>query len=289
MAIKIQTIKDIRFYLAVELSEIYPESEIRSLSNIIIRSALGFSEMHKLYRSDYPVNSSQVSGIIEICRELKTGKPVQYILGETIFYDCRIRLNRSVLIPRPETEELTDLIIKENNGFTGTIVDVGTGSGCIAIALAINLPGSEVIGTDNSAEALQLAEGNARMNNAPVRFLINDILDPMVSLSQKAEIIVSNPPYIRNSEKEYMARNVLDFEPHSALFVSDSDPLIYYRAILDKADSILQPAGRIYFEINEAMGSSMLSLLGSYGYSSPVLLKDINGKDRFIKGSKYGR
>jgi release factor glutamine methyltransferase len=287
MAIKIQTIKDIRFYLARELEGAFPEEEIRSFSNIIIRSVLGLESMHHAYLSDMKVNKAQGEAVIKICRELKEGKPVQYILGETLFYDCKIRLNSATLIPRPETEELVELIINENRGFRGAIIDLGTGSGCIAIALAKNIPGTNVTGTDISAAALSIAENNAEQNNVSVKFLMDDILSPETGNLENAGIIVSNPPYVRNSEKELMQRNVLDFEPHSALFVEDSDPLAFYRAILHKARTLLQPGGKIYFEINEAMGNSMVALLESHGYSSVVLKKDINGKDRFIEGEKH--
>jgi release factor glutamine methyltransferase len=288
MGIKIQTIKDIRLYLAGELEGSWPEQEIRSLSNIIIRSVLGNDRSHQVYLSDHKVSNLQAEAIVKICRELKEGKPVQYILGETLFYGCKIRLNSATLIPRPETEELVDLIINENRGFSGAIIDFGTGSGCIAIALAVNLQGSNVKGTDISLEALAMAEENARENNAQVQFLCDDILSSETVNLGHAGIIVSNPPYVRNSEREYMHRNVLDFEPHIALFVDDTDPLVYYSAILGKAETVLLPGGKIYFEINEAMGSSMVSLLENSGYSPVVLLKDINGKERFIKGLKHG-
>jgi release factor glutamine methyltransferase len=287
MAIKIQTIKDIRFYLDRELKGAFPKEEIKSLANIIIRSALGLASMHQAYLSDLTVSKLQAENIRKICLELKTGKPVQYILGETVFYDCKIRLNSATLIPRPETEELVDLLINENRDFQGSIIDFGTGSGCIAIALAKNIPGSAVTGTDISREALAIAEENARENNVSVNFVRDDILSSDTENLPDAGIIVSNPPYIRNSEKEQMQRNVLDFEPQMALFVEDSDPLVFYRAILAKAEIFLLPGGKIYFEINEAMGSSVAHLLESCGYSSVVTLKDINSKERLIKGLKH--
>jgi release factor glutamine methyltransferase len=287
MAIKIQTIKDIRFYLARELEGTFHGEEIRAFSNIIIRHVLGLESMHQAYLSDIKVNESQGEAVIKICRELKEGKPVQYILGETLFYDCKIQLNNATLIPRPETEELVEMIINENRKFTGAIIDFGTGSGCIAIALAKNIPGTVVTGTDISSAAISIAEKNASQNNVKVKLLVDDILSTDTGNLDKAGIIVSNPPYVRNSEKEFMQRNVLGFEPHWALFVEDSDPLTFYRAILYKAQTLLQPGGRIYFEINEAMGNAMVALLESYGYSSVVLRKDFNGKERFIKGEKH--
>jgi len=287
MGLKIQTIKDIRLYLSRELDGTYPEPEIRSITNIILRNVLEITAMHQAYLTDTPVNSLQVSKIVTICNELRTGKPIQYILGETIFYDCRVKLNSSTLIPRPETEELVDLIIGENSGYKGNIIDFGTGSGCIAISVASNLPGSFVTGTDISGDALIIAAENAMLNNVKVIFIKDDILSPDISQFERAGIIVSNPPYVRESEKQLMNKIVLDFEPHSALFVADSDPLIYYNGILMKTVKILESPGKIYFEINEALGKPMVQLLESYGFGDINVIKDINGKERIIKGIKY--
>lgn len=286
MDVNIQTIKDIRFYLTKELEGIYQADELRAISNIVIRSALGLTKMHQAYMNDHIVSPGQSGKIINICQELKTGRPVQYILGETIFLNCPIKVNNSTLIPRPETEELADLIISENRGFTGNIIDFGTGSGCIAVTLAVNLPQSSVIGTDISWEVLKQAAENAELNNVNILFVKDDILNPDTIPGEKAGIIVSNPPYVRNSEKSLMRKNVIDFEPHAALFVPDSDPLIFYNAILRKADGILIPGGKIYFEINEALGKSMVQLLESSGYTGVLIVRDINGKDRIIKGIK---
>jgi release factor glutamine methyltransferase len=286
MAVNIQTIKDIRIYLAKELEEIYQEQEINAITNIIISAVSGITRLHQLYVPENLVSSKQAVRIIEICKELKTGKPVQYILGETVFYDCTIRVNKATLIPRHETEELVELIIRENRSFSGNIIDIGTGSGCIAIALAANMPGSLVTGIDISEEAIILARENALLNNVNVSFLKGDIFSFDNEIVKKAGIIVSNPPYIRNSEKQFMNKNVLDFEPHLALFVTDSDPLVYYNAILNTAEKILIPGGKLYFEINESKGKSMVCLLESHGYSGIEIVADINSKDRIIKGIK---
>jgi release factor glutamine methyltransferase len=286
MRVKIQTIKDIRSYVAKELEVIYQEPEISALANIIIKTVFGIIGLHQLYLTEQPVTSGQTRRIIDICKELKTGKPIQYILGETNFYNCIIRVNNTTLIPRSETEELVDLIIRENRSYVGNIIDIGTGSGCIAIALAANLPGSVVTGIDISEEAISIAQENASLNNVAVSFMKGDILSFDIEKVYTAGIIVSNPPYVRNSEKQFMSKNVLDFEPHMALFVSDSDPLVYYHAILKLADKILVPGGRLYFEINEAMGKSMVQLLESSVYSEIEIIADINGKERIIKGTK---
>jgi len=287
MGVNIQTIKDIRFYLTKELAEIYQEQEINALTNIIIKTVAGITRLHQLYNSEQVVNREQAAKIIEICKELKKGKPVQYILGETTFYDCLIKVNSATLIPRPETEELVHLIINENKGYHGEIIDFGTGSGCIAVALAANLPGSIVTGIDISDDAISIARENAHLNNVNISFEKADIFDFDSKTVNKAGIIVSNPPYVRNSEKQLMNKNVLDFEPHMALFVNDSEPLVFYKAILGIADKILVPGGRLYFEINEAMGATMVKLLGAFAYSDIQIVADINNKDRIIKGTKY--
>ncbi|MDO9339436.1 MAG: peptide chain release factor N(5)-glutamine methyltransferase [Bacteroidales bacterium] len=286
MGVNIQTIKDIRFYLAKELEKIYQEQEISALANIIIKTVIGITKVHQLYMTEQIVTKQQAGRIINICKELKTGKPIQYILGETSFYDCVIRVTSATLIPRPETEELVDLIIRENRGYQGTIIDIGTGSGCIAVALAVNLPGVVVTGIDISDEAIRTARENAQLNNVTVSFVKGDIFSFDSERVDKAGIIVSNPPYVRNSEKQFMSKNVLDFEPHSALFVPESDPLIYYRAILKLANKILIHRGRLYFEINEAMGKSIVQLLESSGYTEIQIVADINSKERIIKGIK---
>jgi len=286
MAVKLQTIKDIRFYLKKELNDIYNDPEIRVLTDILIKTITGITKLHQLYDNWYVITNNEAAEVIQFTKDLKSGKPIQYITGETTFYNCIIKLNSSTLIPRPETEELVDLIIRENKGYAGNIIDFGTGSGCIAIALAANLENSKVTGVDISDEATRIACENSALNNVKVDFLVDDIFNPHPEKLAKAGIIVSNPPYIRNSEKHLMAENVLGFEPHLALFVSDSEPLVFYDAILKLAVNILLSEGRIYFEINEAMGSSMVKLLESFGYSQIKITQDINGKQRIIEGRK---
>lgn len=288
MGINIHTLKDIRKYFAQELNGFYPETEINAIANIIIRTLYGIKWLQNFYETDQPVSPEFNEKLMDICSELKMGKPIQYILGETFFYDCIIKVNNETLIPRQETEELVDLIIRENKGFNGSIVDVGTGSGCVAIALSRNLPGAKVTGIDISEGALKLAGKNALLNNVDITFIKADIFNFSLTTLSDSGILVSNPPYVRNSEKQYMNRNVLSFEPQDALFVPDSDPLIFYRAILKMSKNILIHGGKIYFEINEAMGSHMYELLALFGYSEIRIFKDINGKDRIIKGTRNG-
>jgi|WetSurMetagenome_2_1015567.scaffolds.fasta_scaffold00107_30 release factor glutamine methyltransferase len=289
MSVNIQTIKDIRLYLASELAGIYPETEIRAFASVITGVMTKKSRLQALALPESPLNRKQAAGVIRICRELKTGKPLQYILGETSFYNCTIKVGPETLIPRPETEELVDLVIKENRDLNGIILDIGTGSGCIAVALSVNLPGTEVYGMDISEGAISIAKENAVINNTAVTFFIADMMNFDPGLLPEADLIVSNPPYVRESEKEHIANNVIDFEPHGALFVPDSDPLIFYRAILDIADKILVPGGEVYLEINEALGRETAATIEARGYSEINLIRDINGKERIIKAIFNGR
>lgn len=284
MAVNLQTIKDIRSYISGELEGIYDCNEVSSLSLLILEKVLGIKSRFELNDKDRKITEEQQYEIVRICKEMKTGKPWQYISGETIFYDLLINVNEHTLIPRPETEELVDLIIKENKDFSGRIIDFGTGTGCIAIALAAHLPGTHVTGVDISAEAVNTAEENARINNVKAVFQQTDIFN--FSSDELFGIMVSNPPYVRNSEKTLMHMNVLDFEPHTALFVDDKDPLVYYRAILEISGKYLMPEGKIYFEINEAMGKEVLKLLEDHKLGEAEIIKDLNGKDRFAKGIK---
>jgi release factor glutamine methyltransferase len=286
MGVKIHTIKDIRRYMAKELKDIYPVPEINSITNIVIKTIISINTLHQLYNQDMRISTEQSGRIISVCKELKTGKPLQYVLGETIFYDCVIKVNSSTLVPRPETEELVDIIIRENKDFQGNLFDFGTGSGCIAIALAANMPRSVVVGIDISKDAIRIARENAIINNVSVSFCEGDIFNFDYKGVNKAGIIVSNPPYVRNSEKQLMDKNVLEFEPHNALFVSDYDPLKFYKAILGIAEKMLIPGGKIYFEINEALGKSMIKLFKSSGYSEIIIIRDLNSKERMIKGTK---
>jgi release factor glutamine methyltransferase len=288
MGVKIQTIKDIRFYLSRELAGIYNEHEIRVLADILIKTVTGTTKLHDLYDKSFVITEKQAEKFLRIADELKTGRPIQYIIGETTFYNCAIKVNNSTLIPRSETEELVDLILKENKDYKGEIIDIGSGSACIAIALAVNLPSARVTGIEISDDAISIARENAVSNNANVSFVKGDIFSIGGEMVSKAGIIVSNPPYVRNSEKSKMNKNVIDFEPHLALFVSDSDPLIYYKAILKLADTILLPAGYLYFEINEAMGNPLVELFKTFDYVHIEIVLDINDKERIIKGRKNG-
>jgi release factor glutamine methyltransferase len=284
MGVKIRTIKEIRSVLSQELKGLYPDPEIIALAKIIIKTLPQVEKLHQIYDSGQIIDDTNSRRIAEIIKKLKEGWPIQYILESCFFYNCTFRVTEATLIPRQETEELVDLIIRENIGFTGNIMDIGTGSGCIAITLAKNMACSSVTGIDISNDAIDIARENATLNNVDVKFGIEDIFKPGKLLTSRQDIIVSNPPYVRLSEKILMNRNVLEFEPHTALFVSDSEPLVYYDTILQIAENILQPGGKVYFEINEAMGKEMISLFEAFRYSEIRLFKDLSGKERIIRG-----
>lgn len=216
--------------------------------------------------------------------KLKQEIPIQYILGKAHFYGLEFEVSPATLIPRPETEELVQWVIADNE-FRGSprILDIGTGSGCIAISLAKNLPDATVFAIDVSAEALKMARTNAGSNGVNVTFVQADILDAQ-DLEGQFDIIVSNPPYVRQLEKPGIKRNVLEYEPHLALFVSDDDALVFYRKIADLAIGNLPKDGQLYLEINQYLGAEMISLLEGKGFSSVELRKDLYGNDRMVKG-----
>ncbi|MFN6945777.1 MAG: peptide chain release factor N(5)-glutamine methyltransferase [Cytophagaceae bacterium] len=256
------------------------QDERRALAFILAEHYAG------LKKSDIVVNKEIDQVIIpdQIFERLKHNEPVQYILGTAPFFGREFKVNPAVLIPRPETEELIDLIIKENIPSGRTIWDIGTGSGCIAISLAKELPGSKVYASDISMAALETARENAAFHQADIEFIRHDILKdlPLRNLN----IIVSNPPYVTEAEKGMMHENVLNYEPPGALFVPNDEPLLFYSKIADIASQALLPGGLLYFEINENFGQKIQAVLNQKGFINTKILKDINGKDRIATGKK---
>ena len=252
---------------------------------ILLEDLFGIDWNQQLMSPDLRIDEHQHYQLSEAVKRLLAGEPVQFVTGIARFNDLLLKVSPAVLIPRPETEELVQKIStslpKEK---TIRIWDIGTGSGCIAIALAKQFPHAEVIAFDVSGDALQIAKENAESNGAKVTFVQDDVLNPTSDyFNQPVDLVVSNPPYVCDSERASMEANVLDWEPEKALFVPDDDPLQFYRQILALAKKQLNPDGQVWFEINERMGEEMLSLCHKIGFSNAEVLEDFAGKSRFVK------
>ncbi|MFD1602797.1 peptide chain release factor N(5)-glutamine methyltransferase [Flavobacterium artemisiae] len=278
-------IKQYRTQFIKELAPFYDAYEAESFFYLILE------EKHKLRQIDLALNHELVFTDDDfvmwdaLLKQLKKEVPIQYLLGKTHFYGLDFEVNDNVLIPRPETEELVEWIINENSSAPKSkkikILDIGTGSGCIAVSLAKNLPNATVYAIDVSKKALETAKKNAINNNVEVVFMLKNVLE-LEMLKSDYDIIVSNPPYIRNLEKQEIRKNVLDYEPHLALFVEDDDALIFYRQIASLARKNLSDNGRIYFEINQYLGKETVDLLEKMGFKEIELRKDIYDNDRMI-------
>ncbi|WP_374173778.1 peptide chain release factor N(5)-glutamine methyltransferase [Flavobacterium tructae] len=281
-------IKQYRTQFIKDLSPFYDAYEAESFFYLILE------DKHQLRQIDLALNHelafSEDDFLIWdfLVLQLKKEVPIQYLLGKTHFYGLDFEVNENVLIPRPETEELVEWIINENSGGTKSkkikILDIGTGSGCIAISLAKNLPHAEVYAIDVSKKAIATAKRNAIRNKVEVTFMLQDILETE-ELKHNFDVIVSNPPYVRNLEKKEIKKNVLDYEPHLALFVDDNDALIFYRKIAELARENLLQNGQLYFEINQYLGKEMIDLLEKMNFNNIELKKDIYDNDRMIKGT----
>lgn len=272
----------------LELKDIYSIREINAIIEVVLEHFLAFSKTDLILKVNQTITYSEFNKFEKTLLRLKNNEPIQYILGETFFYNFKLKVTPSVLIPRQETEELTDWIIKQNSSKEHLqILDIGTGSGCIAISLAGELKNSSVTAFDVSESALKIASNNAELNHVNINFQKVDILKASKhDQNIFFDIIVSNPPYVLEKEKNLMHRNVLDFEPSLALFVEDKDPLLFYRAIVEYSSLHLKAFGILYFEINEAYGKQIEELLLKSNFEQVELRKDINGKNRMISGIK---
>lgn len=273
------------------LSSIYDEQEIESFFYLLLESYQGKKRIDLALNPDMEMDTLQLIQWESALSELLNQKPIQYIIGATEFYGLPFMVNENTLIPRPETEELVEWIVAESqNSATGSlkILDIGTGSGCIAISLAKNLTNAEVFGLDVSEKALAVAKKNADTNKVKVNFIQANILkiNDLVELSNHFDIIVSNPPYVRHLEKAEIKPNVLEYEPHLALFVEDTDALLFYRKIAELAKENLAEKGKLFFEINQYLGKETLQLLEKFGFNSTELKKDIYGNDRMTRSEK---
>lgn len=276
------TIKQIKRVFTSELSSIYPVTEIDSFFNILSEEYLGLNRVDLALK--FNDNIKIPKKFHDALNDLVDQKPIQYILNKTTFYGLDFIVNIDVLIPRPETEELVDWIINDNKSIKNlNILDIGTGSGCIAISLAKNLDKSNVTALDISKQAIKTANKNADNNKVFIDFIEEDILNSNYQFTNKLDVIVSNPPYVRDLEKQEINDNVLKNEPHLALFVSDENPLLFYNAIADFSLKNLKENGILYFEINQYLGKETVDLLKIKGFKNIILKKDIFNNDRMIK------
>ncbi|WP_378187207.1 peptide chain release factor N(5)-glutamine methyltransferase [Aquimarina sp. W85] len=286
------TIKTYREHFLNTLSPLYGIDEATSFFYILTHSYLGLSRAQVALSLAQELAPSDAVIFEKAVAQLKNQRPIQYILGETEFFSLPIQVDQSVLIPRPETEELVAWIISDLESRQSSsikILDIGTGSGCIAVSLAKKIPKAEVFALDLSEKAIQIASKNARLNQVTVNFITADVTDDALVLPHKFDIIVSNPPYIRTVEKQEILPNVLNNEPHMALFVEDDDPLLFYRKITKLANTYLTNKGVLYFEINQYLGAETLKLISDLGFDTVELRKDIFTNDRMIRAKKKSK
>ncbi|EAR11568.1 putative protoporphyrinogen oxidase [Polaribacter irgensii 23-P] len=288
-------LKEFKFLFFEALSDNYPSTEIESFFFILMEEKLQLKRIDTVLNPDLIIGDVLVTSLKKIIDRLQKEEPIQYILGNTEFYGLPFLVNKNTLIPRPETEELVSWVLHEIKEIHGehknkatnaietplTILDIGTGTGCISVSLAKNSPQSEITAIDNSATALHIAKKNALLNNVAVNFIQLDILKT-TELPQKFDIIISNPPYVRELEKVEINKNVLANEPHLALFVSDENPLLFYDKIADLAIQGLTKNGLLFFEINQYLAKETIKMLTKKGFHSIQLKKDLFGNDRML-------
>ena len=279
------TLQDFKLKMISELSSVYEMDELNSVFNLLSEDYLKIPRSKILLADEIDLNESKQTLFLSALKRLKTHEPIQYILGKTTFMDLEFRVNSSVLIPRPETEELVRLMLKED--LDGKeVLDIGTGSGCIAISLTKNLHNAKVSALDISKDALEVARKNAELNNVNIEFIHADIFE--YQSDKKYDVIVSNPPYVLESEKMLMKQNVLNYEPEIALFVDDINALKYYESVIKFSLNNLNPQGQIFFEINENYKDELNKLAQNYEYNIIEFKLDINDKNRFLILSKVG-
>lgn len=286
------TIQEFKNYCFEKLETIYPKTEIQSFFFLLVDEYLQFSKTDVLLKPNFVIEDEKIDILQNAVNRLKKEEPIQYILGKTEFYGYPFLVDENVLIPRPETEELVEWIIAENKHKTQNIniLDIGTGSGCVPISLKKELPSATIYTIDVSKKALKVAKQNAKINEVDIHFIEADILKTKnftsLFLSEITfDVIVSNPPYVRNLEKQEMNNNVLQNEPHLALFVEDNNPLLFYNKIADLAKHHLTKDGDLFFEINQYLGEETVKLLEEKGFANIILKKDHFKNNRMIKAS----
>lgn len=284
------TLKEFRLFFTNALKEKYPKTEIAAFFFLLLENKLNLQRIDTVLKPDFIIDNTILSELKSTVKRLQKEEPIQYILGETEFYGLPFIVNKNTLIPRPETEELVEWILLEIAKIQGcitptlSVLDIGTGTGCIPISLAKNLTDVKITAIDISPEALKVAKQNATLNNVEITFLEMDILKTH-QLEKQYDIIVSNPPYVRELEKAEIKNNVLQNEPHLALFVEDHTPLIFYAKIADLAKQCLTKEGILFFEINQYLGKETIEMLEQKGFKNIALKKDIFGNDRMIQAS----
>ena len=281
------TLQEIKKNFQEELKGIFSSEEIDMFFFMIVQKEFGFSKSKTLASLKEEVSMGESIMIHGCLNRLKKSEPIQYILEETEFYGLPFKVSPYVLIPRPETEELVDWVVQEYKNHKSEsleLLDIGTGSGCIAVSLAKKLHWANISALDVSKKALGVAEENAQHNQVETDFFERDILQAD-SLPKSYDVIISNPPYVRESEKKAMQKNVLNYEPHTALYVDDEDPLRYYQKIAHLAKKHLTSGGALYFEINEYLSEELIELLQNEGFKRCILKQDLFGKDRMLKCS----
>lgn len=283
MKIPDNTVKAIKGYFISELSSFYDQAEINAMYYLLMQHYFKLNKSQLILSEEKRLSESDLLKIIYAVKDLKKNKPLAYILGEWEFFGLPFNVDEHTLIPRPETEELVKLILDENQGEIN-LLDIGTGSGCIPISLKKHMKNWNASGLDVCKGALKKAHNNAELNEVDVIFFQYDILQNKNSqLDVKLDVIVSNPPYIPERDKEQMNENVLNYEPHLALFVENNEPLLFYDSVSDFAINNLHNGGKLYFEIHEKYGNEVVDLLVQKGFEKVELIKDINGKDRIVK------
>lgn len=280
-------LEDYRTQFKERLLTVQTPEEVDAITAIALEFALEKSRVEIALSRKQKISYSQKTALDAMLDRLMQEEPIHYIIGQTEFYGLKIKVTPDTLIPRPETEELVSWLIEDTIATQpeAAIVDIGTGSGCIAIAVAKNAPRAEISAIDISGAALEIAQKNAVAHKVDVTFIKKDILKEQ-NLPKRYDAIVSNPPYVRGLEKAEIKKNVLQYEPHTALFVPDNDPLLFYRKIAALAQQHLKPQGQLYFEINEYLGQETISLLKEMGYKKVALRQDHYGKDRMIKAAR---
>ncbi|SFS56962.1 release factor glutamine methyltransferase [Zhouia amylolytica] len=282
----VMRLKDIQDIFHKELDDLYDFKEVNRFFYLLLDHNFDIQRIDIILEPDKVISKKEETIIFKALDDLKLQKPIQQILGVAYFYGLKFRVNNETLIPRPETEELVDWIIRDCKDKIKPlkILDIGTGSGCIAITLSKNIPLVEVTAIDISRKALDIAKENALNNHVDINFLQADILK-LESLLGEYDIIVSNPPYVRYLEKEQMKSNVVDFEPHAALFVPDQDPLLFYKQIAWLSSNHLNQEGNLYFEINQYLAKDTTDMLDEFGFKNTIVKKDLSGNDRMIRTS----